>query len=546
MIFYSAVLCLLYFISVTYAKDLLHDMVDPSGWNYDRETKSFKSASNGKPVADPCKQLIEQLIEKCPNEVQRYCKVTVEPEQPIMEPPKPVNKIENLLCLTQVSACDGNEMRFMKRFIHLLLQSAHLSSFSLANGGPSSGLVDIRVTEEDLKILERFGHPEEDISLRQLDTVMSRVVHSGLHMSKDYFTWMDNIFFFLSLREVWLWSGAFCITMFVLWLLLSGHPFTGTCLIFFMLIFMASYVMEFYRLFKEAEVEQLIILKKHSDIPPACRPGDRSWVHWFLDSLTSVYQFKSDECQKYYSALTIDPMAKVSPARVLSNIMADLVLAPAHKVGEAIAAFTSSLMGNLPPLYGWIILAFSSISIFILILIALLRLFGGRVRFSTLLFGVEIGGDNEQVKGNPSLGSVGAEPSKGNSSPHPMIETLNSISKSNLVIIGSSSLKELISQSSRPEDVDLNVLQHRQLVESIHSPSLPSVTKENNMHGEELHCDKVGKEVPAVSKEGSNIIKDEVNNEIKREDTEILSIEFVDRTAKQYICSGGGDASSGK
>ena len=67
----------------------------------------------------------------------------------------------------------------------------------------------------------------------------------------------------------------------------------------------------------------------------------------FVRRLTSTLSQNSDECEKYYEALMMDPFLKVTPTIVISEMIGSIVLHPSSKFGTAIARFSGGILGMI-------------------------------------------------------------------------------------------------------------------------------------------------------------------------------------------------------
>jgi hypothetical protein len=80
-------------------------------------------------------------------------------------------------------------------------------------------------------------------------------------------------------------------------------------------------------------------------VPAGCRPrSEQTWLEILKDRLGFDY---SNECQKYYEAVMVDPFLEVTPTLVLSEVIAGFFLHPAEMLGSAVADFSRNVLGMM-------------------------------------------------------------------------------------------------------------------------------------------------------------------------------------------------------
>jgi hypothetical protein len=87
---------------------------------------------------------------------------------------------------------------YMKRFLNILLGVSKLNEDMQQN---LEAHLHITVTPEQLTVLRQFGKGSNDVTLRELDHVLSSVLFSSSHAFEDYIPWSVTTDFLLS-REV--------------------------------------------------------------------------------------------------------------------------------------------------------------------------------------------------------------------------------------------------------------------------------------------------------------------------------------------------------
>ena len=84
-------------------------------------------------------------------------------------------------------------------------------------------------------------------------------------------------------------------------------------------------------------------MKAKDGVPAACHPSSEQTL---IQKMKSFFSFgHSDECQKYYEAVMLNPGLEVTPTRVLSEVIADFFLHPIGMLGSAIAEFSKNILG---------------------------------------------------------------------------------------------------------------------------------------------------------------------------------------------------------
>lgn len=86
----------------------------------------------------------------------------------------------------------------MTRFINVLLRVSQFGEDVQRNLDVQ---LSITVTPEQLKVLQQFGKGSNDVSLQDLDNVLSSVLFSSTHIFEDDIDW-SSVTDFLPSREV--------------------------------------------------------------------------------------------------------------------------------------------------------------------------------------------------------------------------------------------------------------------------------------------------------------------------------------------------------
>ncbi|GLH08282.1 Uncharacterized protein GBIM_13544 [Gryllus bimaculatus] len=407
------------------------DVVDPSGWNYNRGTKSFERNNDIKidqaqQVLTFCQSVVEQRGSETNPLIEDVIGTAVKAKVA-----KIFNNKENI---------NGN-LAFIRRFISIILNTADLPN-KLVEGGSDievSGVIEMRVSSEHLKILTDFINSKANVSMRELDSILTTSVHKKHISSFSAFELMESFFFFIRQKEIYLPVVLGFIVLFVSRLLVTSTTNTRLCTSILFLIFTCSYVVKYYNLYKEAEINQKMTLDKYSEIPSACDPRNQHWFSTLFKAL-GVVKDEKQECVEYHKALSLDPLVEVSPSHVLSLILTDFVLYPFSKLGVTIAAFTSGILGGLPFYYGWIVWLGSSVGIFFLIAFALLIFLGGRINLFGPFCGVSVS-SHRPPEISPAAPTVSATPVT-HSTSKPLLETVSEMS--NVVVMNADALGALI------------------------------------------------------------------------------------------------------
>ncbi|KAK7865102.1 hypothetical protein R5R35_014635 [Gryllus longicercus] len=407
------------------------DVVDPSGWNYNRGTKGFERNNDIKidqaqQVLTFCQRVVEQRGSETNPLIEDVIGTAVKAKVA-----KIFNNKENI---------NGN-LAFIRRFISIILNTADLPN-KLVEGGSDievSGVIEMRVSSEHLKILTDFINSKANVSMRELDSILTTSVHKKHISTFSVFELMENFFFFIRQKEIYLPVVLGFIVLFVSRLLLTSTTNTRLCISIVIFILTCSYVVKYYNLYKEAEINQKITLDKYSEIPSACDPRNQHWFSTLFKTL-GVVKDEKQECVEYYKALSLDPLVEVSPSHVLSLILTDFVLYPFSKLGVTIAAFTSGILDGLPFYYGWIVWLGSSVGIFFLIALALLIVLGGRINLFGPFCGVSVS-SHRPPEISPAAPTVSATPVT-HSTSQSLLETVSEMS--NVVVMNADALGALI------------------------------------------------------------------------------------------------------
>lgn len=354
------------------------DWVDPLDiFNYDRSTKSMYQ--NTRKASECGSNQCEEKLKLCEAEIEKLSQIVPSVQNVKQSSPNSNQK--------KVSVEDGcmQSIVYMRRFVNILLKAAKLDEEM-----PLDLDVDLRmsVSTDQLQILQLFGSGKGSISLQELESVLSSVLFTTRKSIFNNAIPWSAIFEFMLSKQV-LVSMALCLVPMLLWRMLSGHSIIRSLFIFLAVIFMMSFVITYLQMYKQEEIKQYAILKRNPEVPVECRPtSELSWLQMFGRVMSSKLSYKSDECEKYYEAVMMDPFLKVKPTDVLSEMIGSFVLHPSENLGSAIAKFSSGILGNLPFGTNYIVL-FGSFVFMIMIVFASC---GGIIKLPFYLGGAELRG----------------------------------------------------------------------------------------------------------------------------------------------------------
>jgi hypothetical protein len=121
--------------------------------------------------------------------------------------PPPEQKNSNKI--TEQQECMQSKV-YMKRFINILLQVSKLNEDMPQN---LDARLHITVTPKQLTVLQQFGKGSNDVTLQELDQVLSSVLFSSTSaIFEEYISWSVIKYFLLSreVRNITKCSTAFC------------------------------------------------------------------------------------------------------------------------------------------------------------------------------------------------------------------------------------------------------------------------------------------------------------------------------------------------
>jgi len=85
------------------------------------------------------------------------------------------------------------------------------------------------------------------------------------------------------------------------------------------------------------------VMKTTDGVPAGCHPpSEQTWIETIKNLLNFGH---SNDCRKYYEAVMLDPRLKVTPTRVLSDIIAEFILHPSGRLGSAVADYSKNVLG---------------------------------------------------------------------------------------------------------------------------------------------------------------------------------------------------------
>jgi len=86
-------------------------------------------------------------------------------------------------------------------------------------------------------------------------------------------------------------------------------------------------------------------MKTTDGVPARCRPpSEQTWLEILKNLLPGG---PSNDCQKYYEAVMLDPFYEVTPTLVLSEMLAGFFLHPSGMLGSAVADFSKNILGMM-------------------------------------------------------------------------------------------------------------------------------------------------------------------------------------------------------
>lgn len=355
--------------------------------------------------------------------------------------------------ITEQQECMQSRL-YMKRFINILLQVSKLNEDMPQK---LDAHLYITVTPEQLTVLQQFSKGNNDVTLQKLDHVLSSVLFSSSsYVFEEYISWsvITNI---LPSRENLMVLVLGCVSIFLIWKVLSGHSLYQTMMMILVSLFIISFWMTHRRMCKQAEIKQYATIKKNPEVPLKCRPS--SDVTWF-EEIQRV--FHRDECHKYYEAVMIDPALEVTPTIVLSEVVSRFLLHPSGILGSAVADFSNSILENLPFGANYLVLLASFFFIIVIICVHC----GAVIRLPFYMGGLEVSGRRRQeviTEGPQMSHGVGQGGQLSGDTISSLIQTAAS-TDTGVVIMNIHGIQRLLSDGN-------SAAFHRDAVEEIQVPS---------------------------------------------------------------------------
>lgn len=384
------------------------DWVDPFDMlNYDRSTKTMlKKSRNAAQQTDDTlieekNALFEDLnqcmetLEDCTKHLDslKYTSVAASSCRSINDnmnsatetTPKPVK-------VPKLRECEQSKL-FMRRFVNILLRAAGLNEDMPENLETN---LHITVDVDQLQVLQQFSKGSNEITLQELDGILSSVLLSAKFSAyiDEYIPWSKAINFLQS-REMLLAVVLGGLPAYIIWKILTGHSLIRVLMLFLVSSFIISFSITYCRMYKQAEVKQFAMMKKNPEVPAECRPpAELTWMEAISRLFSSKFSIQSDDCQKYYETIMIDPILEITPALVLSEMTASFFLHPSTMIGNAISNFSRSILGNLPFGANYIVLFLS----FFLIICIIFAVCGGSLKLPYYLGGMELSGGRSRER----------------------------------------------------------------------------------------------------------------------------------------------------
>ncbi|KDR08047.1 Chloride channel CLIC-like protein 1 [Zootermopsis nevadensis] len=367
------------------------EWVDPDLLNrviYDHASKTLKERPRNPPratevcVTNEEKASIEDELKLCKQSLNDCSKLSNDSKNgPSSKPSSKQKGPEQHECLQ-------NKV-YMKRFINILLRVSKLNEDMPQNLDIH---LHITVTPKQLEILQKFSKGSNDVSLPQLDHVLSSALMSSSSniFLEEYIPW-SVVTDYIQSREMLMAVVLGCLPMFFIWKVMNGHSFKRIMIMFLASSFIISFSVTYCRIYKLAEIKQYAMMKKNPDIPVDCRPpSEPSWMDYFMPKST----LQSEVCREYYEAVMLDPFLEVTPAVVLSEMTAGFFLHPSGMLGSAIANFSKGILENLPFGTNWLVLIGSSF----LIIVIIFATCGGVIKLPFYMGGLVLSGQRPQER----------------------------------------------------------------------------------------------------------------------------------------------------
>ncbi|XP_023719959.1 uncharacterized protein LOC111871218 isoform X5 [Cryptotermes secundus] len=205
--------------------------------------------------------------------------------------PPPEQKNSDMI--TEQQECMQSRL-YMRRFINILLKVSKLEEEMPEN---LDAHLYITVTPEQLTVLQQFSEGSNDVTLHDLDSVLSSVLFlSTSDASKEYIPWFFITDILLS-KEVLMTLVFGCLLIFLMWKVLNGHSLYQIVMMFLVSLVMISFFVTYCRLYKEVEIKQYATIKTNPEVPLGCRPSsDLSWYEaenlpWGTNYLVLIASF---------------------------------------------------------------------------------------------------------------------------------------------------------------------------------------------------------------------------------------------------------------
>ncbi|XP_063978881.1 uncharacterized protein LOC135163405 isoform X2 [Diachasmimorpha longicaudata] len=257
---------------------------------------------------------------------------------------------------------------FSRRLINKLLSIVTFEE----DDGLLSGNIVMELTRAELSRLKNFGVGKTTV--REVDAMISNVFRAP---KTTVFMDIYSILHGFSLRThgvyysyIWPYRElilAVVALVQITWLLVrTKWTYLKMFLLFLTVTFIASFIITYFKLLKDAEIKLTAKQFRFSEMPTHCQPHKMSWYQKLFSFFSS-----DDHCIQYYEAMMEDHRFHVTPAQVLSRVMGTLILEPAGLIGGALADFVHHSTRHMPSLVQWLVEALLIIAIIAAVIIGI-------------------------------------------------------------------------------------------------------------------------------------------------------------------------------
>ncbi|KAH0953030.1 hypothetical protein HN011_000902 [Eciton burchellii] len=294
---------------------------------------------------------------------------------------------------------NSQEAVFYKRLITMLLSNLAIQRVD----DRLVGMINIEASSSQYVYLQNFVNGQG--SIREVDRILGNIIKQSnlstyqfmAEISYYFNIFLERLMHYVSvMKERW---DVTMISLLIIAIFMILRRRRGKGLIIFItidVIVVISFFMTWWRLVQEAEIKSMAAQAQFTQMPIACQPHKMG----LWDKIMMTFSSTND-CEKYYESIMIDPKLQVTPAYVLMQLLSTTILQPVSYLGVVISEFIENATSKLSFLYKFPIVMGLFLCIGICMIFSVFLFFGGSFNFGFgpfLRFGINGRSNSNEIR----------------------------------------------------------------------------------------------------------------------------------------------------